>query len=225
MSYPLSNNANSARISGAQTYGYNSYLPADAILIDNGDNGTMRPQNSASHNSNGIITGQVIPSGHPQPATSYSLPTATMVGEGSKPQSPLALPQHQYSQYQTPSSHSSNGVYAYATSVAGQPVLVAISPIPDQHSGVDPALSAAHHESPIAKGIRRRNRRNRRAAVGGAAGIVTGAVLLGPFGIVLGYAAGAAAGYSSAVSGERKKDRRLRRERRALADRQRAIAH
>ena len=59
--------------------------------------------------------------------------------------------------------------------------------------------------------------------MGGAVGIVAGAVTLGPFGLLLGYAAGTAAGVSSAVAGERRKERRLARERDALADRRRLV--
>jgi len=71
---------------------------------------------------------------------------------------------------------------------------------------------AAALEDPHRKKYRRRVRRRRRMIAGGAAGFVVGSVLLGPLGaIALGFGA-ASATRSLSKRGERRKDKRVRRQ-------------
>merc|ERR1712232_1496687 len=73
-------------------------------------------------------------------------------------------------------------------------------------------LPAAALEDPYRKKYRRRVRRRGRMIAGGAAGFVVGSVILGPLGaIALGFGAASAAG-SLSKRGERRKDKRVRRQ-------------
>lgn len=74
-------------------------------------------------------------------------------------------------------------------------------------------LSDAHYEDAWSKKWRRRKRRRARMVIGGMTGFVAGTFLLGPLGGLAGAATGAVMSRTVSKVGERRKDRRLARER------------
>ena len=67
-------------------------------------------------------------------------------------------------------------------------------------------------EDPLQKKLRRRRRRRGRMAVGGVSGFVVGSLVLGPIGAVVGTVTGVTLARGVSKIGEKRKDRRVRRQ-------------
>ena len=73
-------------------------------------------------------------------------------------------------------------------------------------------LPAAALEDPLHKKYRRRIRRRGRMIAGGAVGVVVGSILLGPVGAIAFGFGGASVARTASKAGEKRKDRRVRRQ-------------